>query len=357
MGGSRTRAHRARDGGQPQGGDPAVRELARQLRAALMPRPRSGLRDDRSPRRSPQVDRAPREEWLCGCGTTNWDDRRRCRECRAPVRAAAALCQPNSTAPRSWPSPPADAFPPLPPRVPAPPPHTLRPKQQVAALQSALAAARAAGAPEDVIEGLRDAVLDAGRAAADSRPLGARLDSARAKAARAATRCEAAAMAAQAAADAHLAALDEKRKVDDWLAALEAEVADCAKTPPGPVSLADGVRELLAALESSFAACAPPGGPPERILASMKGLHDILGTCNLQSDSGGSAAGAGPPCDADADFSDDGGETGAEERCAAAPRRAALIELGAAEVSDEMSDADIAQLVRAARMRRRTAQA
>ena len=119
-------------------------------------------------------------------------------------------------------------------------------------------------------------------------------------------------MAAQAAADAHLAALDEKRSVDDRLAVLEAEVADCARAPPGPASLADGIRELLDALESSFAACAPPGGPPERILASMKGLHDILGTCNLESNSGGSAAGTGPPCDADADFSDDGGGTGAE---------------------------------------------
>ena len=334
-----------------------MRELARQLRSALMPRPRGGLRDDRLPRGPPQTDHAPREEWLCGCGITNWDDRRRCRECRAPSRAAAARGHPSSTTPRSWPSPPADAFPSLPPGAPAPPPQPLRPKQQVAALQSALAAARAAGAPEGVLDGLRDAALDAGRAQADSRPLGARLDSARAKAARAATRCEATAMAAQAAADAHLAALDEKRSIDDRLAVLEAEVADCARAPPGPASLADGIRELLDALESSFAACAPPGGPPERILASMKGLHDILGTCNLESDSGGSAAGMGPPCGADVDFPDDGGGNGAEERGATASRRAAPIELDEAEIGDDMADADIAQLVRAARVRRRTARA
>ena len=71
MVGARTRRLRARDGGQPQGGDPALRELAREFRAALLSPPRGGGRD---------LERRP--EWRCApCGASNWLDRSCCRAC------------------------------------------------------------------------------------------------------------------------------------------------------------------------------------------------------------------------------------------------------------------------------------
>ena len=74
MAGARNRRLRARDGGQAQGGDPAVRQLARDLRAALMPQPRGALS---------RATRFP--EWRCTpCGASNWADRSCCRACGKP---------------------------------------------------------------------------------------------------------------------------------------------------------------------------------------------------------------------------------------------------------------------------------
>jgi len=332
-----------------------MRELARQLRNALLPQPRGDTRSGRA-QRSRDPTAAPRAEWPCHCGCSNWVDRRACRECRAPRWPTPPPPPPQQ--PASTVTDPTYAFPPHPPAStvrpgpPAPQPDatappattTLPPKQHAAALQHALAAAEAACAPESVLIGLREAALDAGRARADARPLGARLDSARAQVARTTARCEAAARAEQAAADAHRAALEAKREAEALLASLETEVADhtrCAST------LADGTRELLDALECSLGALSP-SGPAERILSCMKSLHDILGTGDAQPEPRDPA---GVPCASarDADNDDDN----MSER-STAPRRTAESELGEAEISDDMSDAEIARRVRAMRLRRRT---
>ncbi len=89
MAGSRERHRRARDGGQPQGGNP-LRELLRQeLRAALLPRPRGE-----------EAQRRP--EWACApCGASNWADRTKCRSCGKPKGAKQADTPPTGST--AWP--------------------------------------------------------------------------------------------------------------------------------------------------------------------------------------------------------------------------------------------------------------
>ena len=77
---------RASGGGQSQGGTPALLELARHLRAALLPQPRS------------HGNGSVQAEWLCApCGSGNWQTRAHCRHCgakkgapKSPVKPAGA---------------------------------------------------------------------------------------------------------------------------------------------------------------------------------------------------------------------------------------------------------------------------
>ena len=149
---------------------------------------------------------------------------------------------------------------------------------------------------------------------ADSRPLGARLDSARAKLARAESKSNASEAALRQAKLRHDEALAQ-------LAAASAEVAELEKVLAAPAlaaptTLEASTRQLLEALENSRVAC-PSSGIPEAILRPMQHLQLLLGSL--------------------------GGEAVSAASCATGEaRRATLPEAMAAAVKGEQSLDDVA---------------
>ena len=140
------------------------------------------------------------------------------------------------------------------------------------ALEKARAAASAAGAPEEALATM-DRQMDVLRAeVANSRPLGARLDSAKAKLAKAQAREQ----AAQVQLDKALQQLEESRKqrqhAEDTLAELHAEVPqEAAGTAQELMRCA---RDLLQRLESGrFAVNAEM---PEEIISAMTAVHEVV---------------------------------------------------------------------------------
>ena len=235
---------------QQRGGDPAVRQLAEELRAALLPRPR---------------DNARRPEWGCAaCGTSNWMDRQRCRNCG--VWAAAQTAKINEKRSQSTTEPPT-----VTPRAPRPWPAS----RQAPRLGEVAEAAAAAGASPEAVEALRQ---DAEARRTERRTAGGRLDAARAKVARSSRVAEEAQEAADAAdkraQEAKKAARDAERELAEVEAAVAAHVA-------GPV--ADGgiikeIWELLSVLEQS--PLWGPSGPwpsiPEAGLTAIAALRKRL---------------------------------------------------------------------------------
>ena len=226
---------------------------------------------------------ARRQEWTCGCSTTNWIDRPRCRHCQAP---RPPPLRPEAKAPGrvndmgrgrrgapGGPQPSAGA-----PRLPASSVWADGPtsRAQATALGGVAAAAQAAGASPETVEALTREAAGARTAAAGGRQLGARLDSHRA-AVRRLTAQEAA--AEKAVADASARLLKVQQELEDAreaLADVEAEVLQERSTEPEgaadqPITLELGTRQLLQALEG-----APLAGVPESVLAAMKALHECL---------------------------------------------------------------------------------
>jgi len=142
------------------------------------------------------------------------------------------------------------------------------------ALEKALAAAREAGASQATAEALAADAAAARREAADTRPLGARLDSARARMKKAEARVTASAAA--------LAQAQER--CVEARAQLETEVATAPTAESPPVALVQGhqaallrcTKELLQMLETgNFAATADL--PPE-LVGAMTAVHHVVRT-------------------------------------------------------------------------------
>ena len=271
-------------GGQRSGaGDlsaPQLEELAQQLRAALMPKSWASKGGGRQERMAPTASKRP--EWTCPtCGTTNFMTRWACRQCpveqsdSARERVAQTGAQPMAQKPTGGPTsltqqrlPPGSVW--------ADSPQTQRPAARIAALEKARSAASHAGAPEDALVAMDRELADLRSQAASSRPLGARLDSAKAKLAKAESKVEAA--------DAQLArsmqqleeARRQRRAAEEALTELQAEVPLQARNPPE--EWARSTRLLLEKLESgSFAASA---SMPQEIIAAMTAVHDVINAFN-----------------------------------------------------------------------------
>ena len=255
--------------------------LARELRAALLPRPKSPT-DSRRP------------EWKCQCGATNWLERSACRKCTAakpaprqatptPKHAAVLRAATKATGPAASPlrcQPVGSVWGPAAAGKPATvnaasaaagsaPPAAVAPAARRAALVVALEAVRAAGGCAELEQSVSQVLSQTVQAAADSRPLGARLDSCKARLAKTEARVAQAAAAAEQAATRHAEAVRDLEACQAALAELEREVA----TPPvrQPAPLATEVQDLLAALESCT------NGLPEPVLGCMRSLHLLLG--------------------------------------------------------------------------------
>ena len=282
--GRRTRRHGAVRGGGG-GPRPEVAQLAQELRAALMPRPHvqghaayakgNGFTGGLS-----QRERKP--EWQCtACGTKNFMDRTCCRRCAVSgqpgsAQVASSLAgtvqgkeartgqrgtlQPRLPPGSVWASPARKEM----------PPRTLAAK--ATALDQALAAAWAAGASQDALAALRTDVAGAKQEAADTRPLGARLDSARAKVLRAATKASAAEEAVRQAVERQQAASVQQEEAQAELNSLLAQMPG-----DGEPAILQGARALLQALEQSSGFVAGTGPSPERVLEAMRTLQQAIG--------------------------------------------------------------------------------
>ena len=242
MPGSRSRANRAVDGGQAQGG--SMRGIiADEIRRALF----SGSRYQGSAHRNSSASGQRREEWTCPkCKTPNVLDRVVCRR-----------CEPAGQAPRPSRSPTGTTATPPRPRAPAP------------KLGAMAAAAAAAGASPAAVAVLRD---EAAAKREERTTPGGKLDTATAKLTHATRRAEQAreALAAvtQRVAEAEVAkatAEEDVRRVQAELAKPPASVAEASE-------LVVGIRKLLDALE--MRAC----GLPEEVVDMMAQLHSLTGT-------------------------------------------------------------------------------
>ena len=140
------------------------------------------------------------------------------------------------------------------------------------------AALRQAGAPPRPWRA--GACCQAGRQAQkDSRPVGARIDSARATITRAANRTAAARVAVEAAVAACKTAQKKQRKAQRQLAALEAETASRVNPVEPVTNLVGAVRALLSALESTPLVHAVTNQLPDRLVDHMQAINAALSAC------------------------------------------------------------------------------
>lgn len=157
---------------------------------------------------------------------------------------------------------------------------TQKPAARANAMEQALAAARAAGASKETLAALSQDASTARRAVADGRPLGARLDSARAQLARAGRNLEAAeAGIAQATARREKAAA-EAEAARSSLAALEAEVATAtaAEAAEGRTAAEGSAPTVLSSAQTLLQRMetgrwATSATLPEEMLSAMRDLH------------------------------------------------------------------------------------
>ena len=249
---------------------PEIDQLAKELRSALMPQPHI--------HRSTGT-RKQKPEWQClRCTTMNFMDRNRCRWCGylSPVAQAAPTPSVQTPPPRD--NVQAQRLPPGSAWANGSPHQSQRferPKAnaKVKALEKAVEVAREAGATEDAIATLLGDIEAAKQEVADTRPLGARLDSARAQLAKA----EAKVLAAEAAV---AQAIERCNEAKAWRENAAASWSRLQQEVPRESfclePLVQGARNLLAQLEQSWVADPSTGQMPERILAGMKELHDAL---------------------------------------------------------------------------------
>jgi hypothetical protein len=196
------------------------------------------------PRVGELVELADQQQWVCtGCNLLNWPSRKRCRECKT---------RRTNTDPREWAlqggrasSPPTRhrrrdgerereraASPFTPPQARpasrdarrADPSGSAPLGSKVGALKDALAALRAAAAPDTVLAPLLAELARLEAAAQTARPIGQRLDAARAALRKATSREEAAESALEAAKEKATRAAEEKVARAAELAVLEAEL-------------------------------------------------------------------------------------------------------------------------------------
>ena len=236
------------------GGQPELKAIAEGIRAALMPQPHK-----REGQRKP--------EWRCmGCDTMNFMSRPCCRRCGTSMSspAASGAKQPKKAPDQKQPTAASSR------QAPAGPP---KPAARVAALERAAAAAREGDAPVEAREAIERELAAAKAEVASARPLGARLDSARASVRRAKAKVETTEAALAKAKAQHEEAIQSVSRAEDELKALEDNVAAASGPQSGPRSgLLEEVRKLLGALEKRGS------GLPDDVVDSMAQLHILAGT-------------------------------------------------------------------------------
>ena len=149
-----------------------------------------------------------------------------------------------------------------------------KPGMRAAALEKAMATARDAGAPDDALDAMGRELAALRAEAANSRPLGARLDSAKARLAKA----EAKVAVAEAQLEQAKRHAEETRvwrtAAQEALAELQAEVPQ--ERPNAPEELLRCTKDLLQRLESGkFAAAAEI---PADLIDAMTAVHNVIGT-------------------------------------------------------------------------------
>ena len=215
---------------------------------------------------APRQGREGREEqWQCpSCNLLNWVSRQRCRECRFKQEQ----CLPGEDLPpprRRRHRPPSSRA-----RTPSTPPHASRPRgsppgsgskdgpagdqpavapspvRKLADLKAALESLRAAQAPEAVLNPLEEEVARAQAEVRGSKPIGQRLDAARAALKKTEARAEAAAASVAAAQERHVKLEEARLSKARGLQELENEFALQAGAPQSKVEeLADAVKSAL----------------------------------------------------------------------------------------------------------------
>lgn len=153
-------------------------------------------------------------------------------------------------------------------------------------MEQAVATARAAGASGDAVASLAAEAAVARRNAAEGRPLGARLDSARAGLAKAERKAAAAEEAFSAATERRDAAAKEVQAARATVDELEAEVAQAqaSSPPPSLQEFAASTRRLLLALESLPLTSPDAGQEVEPVLRAMAELHRVMGEAAAEPD-------------------------------------------------------------------------
>ena len=257
--------------GSGGGSGASLAQLAQQLKAAMMPKPRSapgGTLQNQQPRKP---------EWTCSCGTTNFMDRKCCRRCAArPGHSQPVPPQTNRAAQNGRnlvgapKLPPGSAWASAGELKAGKSPQTSAAK--ASALEQALAAAKSAGASQDAMAALEAEAASIHQQVADTRPLGARLDSARAKVNRAASKVASAEESIQAALELQQQALAQQAEAQAELNGLLAQMPGDAEP-----AVMQGARALLQDLEHSSIVASGTSSPPEKVLDAMLALQQALG--------------------------------------------------------------------------------
>ena len=238
-----------------------AKELVKEIYAGMFGKPPGG-KNGRPGARKP--------EWSCtACSKLNFMDRQRCRGCGGtkPASAADVHATPPSGAARS--TGPASTR-----NVRDQPP--ARPPTRVQQLEQAVAAARDGGVAEAIVASLEGELQAAKNAAADSRPIGARLDSAQAKASRAARALEAAEAAVVAAEQRRDAAKIAVQQAEKELASLSKAAESVTTAPSEERAVVSRARALLDSLEGSWLGDTRTGSMPEPLLDHIHGLRAAL---------------------------------------------------------------------------------
>ena len=147
-----------------------------------------------------------------------------------------------------------------------------KPGSKAAALEKAMVSARAAGAPDDALDAMGRELAALRSEIANSRPLGARLDSAKAKLAKAEAKVHAAEASMEKAMRQLEEARQQRKQMEESLAVLQQEVPQQA--PSLPDEWVRSTKVLLERLESGgFAATA---AMPQELVSAMTAVHQIV---------------------------------------------------------------------------------
>ena len=147
-----------------------------------------------------------------------------------------------------------------------------KPGMKATALEKAIATAKEAGAPEDALDSMRRELAALKSEAANSRPLGARLDSVEAKLAKAEGRVQAAEANVEKAMCQLEEAREQRRLMEEALAQLQMEVPQQKSSLPE--EWLRSTRVLLERLETGcFAATT---AIPQEVVAAMSAVHQVI---------------------------------------------------------------------------------